>query len=283
MMQDEITNAVASSINPAISHAERQRATQKPAESLSAWEAWHRAVGFISTRDVSGLRDFLQQAVTLDPRFAAAHAMLAFLYLAEATRGEGPPLHETSEMAVAAARQAIRLDPRNATAHAMLAWTFGHQGDWGPALGEADTAIILNANDPWGYLSKGHNLVYSGNSVGARESLATALRLDPLGPTALTVMHQWAVGCYFERDYLGAENMARRAIREYPENPRAYLSFAAALGQLGRADEARTALEAAITVSPSIFKFITNSRPRYYRPEDHEHLLDGLRKAGWKG
>jgi adenylate cyclase len=77
--------------------------------------------------------------------------------------------------------------------------------------------------------------------------------------------------------------MARRAIREYPENPRAFLCFAAALGQLGRPVEARTALEAAIAASPSIFKFITDSRPRYYGSEDHEHLLDGLRKAGWKG
>ena len=283
IVQDEITAAVASAINPAISHAERRRATQKPAESLSAWEAWHTALGFISTRDVSGLRNFLQLAVTLDPRFAAAHAMLAFLYVAEATRGQHPPLPESSEMAVAAARQAIRLDPRSATAHAMLAWAFGHQGDWEPALAEADAAIILNANDPWGYLSKGHNLIYYGNPAAAREPLATALRLDPRGPTALTAAHQCAVGCYFERDYNGAEDVARRAIRDYPENPRPHLAFAASLGQLGRTDEAQAALQVAITASPSIFRFITDSRPHYYRPEDHAHLLDGLRKAGWAG
>jgi hypothetical protein len=75
---------------------------------------------------------------------------------------------ESSQMAEAAARQAIRLDPRNATAHAMLAWTFGHQGEWVPALVEADAAINLNANDPWGYVSKGHNLIYS--SVHSRHA-----------------------------------------------------------------------------------------------------------------
>ena len=60
--------------------------------------------------------------------------------------------------------------------------------------------------------------------------------------------------------------------------------LAAALGQLGRIDEARIALEAAMAASPAFFEFITQSRPPYYyRPEDHGHMLDGLRKAGWRG
>ena len=282
-VQDEITAAVTSAIHPAISHAERQRAIRKPPESLSAWEAFHRGLGLLSKRDVSGLRDFLQRAMALDPRFASAHAMMAFLYLAEATRGIGPPLGESAVLAEAAARTAIELDPRSAIAHAMLAWACGHQGDWGPALEEADAAIALNANDPWGYLSKGHNLIYSGHPAEAREPLAMALRLDPRGPTAQAVLHQCAVGCYFERDYRAAEATARRTIRDYPENPRAHVAFAASLGQLGRLKEARMALEAAIAASPLIFKFITVSRPVYYRPEDHDHLLDGLHKAGWSG
>jgi TolB-like protein len=282
-VQDEITRAVAQAIHPAISHAERQRALQKPPESLSAWEAWHRSLWFLSQGDISGMRDFLERAMTLDPGFAPVHAMLAFLILAEVTRGIGPPMAESLKLAEAEARTAVALDPRSAIAHAMLAWTFGHQGDWAPALEEAEAAIMLSANDPWGYLSKGHNLMYSGRSTEAREPLATALRLDPRGPTALTVMHQRAVGCYFERDYVAAEAIARRAIRDFPENPRSRIVFAASLGQLGRSDETRTALEAAIAASPSIFKFITVVRPLYYRREDHEHLLDGLRKAGWTG
>jgi adenylate cyclase len=88
---------------------------------------------------------------------------------------------------------------------------------------------------------------------------------------------------YLEREYDEAEATARRVIRAWPEFPRPYLLHAAVLGQLGRTDEARTALEAAIAISPSYFKFTTGSCPPYYRPEDHEHLLGGLRKAGWRG
>ena len=62
-----------------------------------------------------------------------------------------------------------------------------------------------------------------------------------------------------------AEATARRAIRDYPENPRAHIAFAASLGQLGQGEAARAALDAAIAASPSIFRFITASRPAYYR------------------
>ena len=58
---------------------------------------------------------------------------------------------------------------------------------------------------------------------------------------------------------------------------------AAALGQLGRADEARDALLKALEVSPQSFDLFVRSRPSWFRPEDHEHMLDGLRKAGWQG
>jgi adenylate cyclase len=283
-VQDEITRSIVAAIDPAISQVERQRAMQKPPEYLSAWEAWQRSLWHWSKGDaLSTRREFLQRAVTLDPRFAPAHAALAWLYLSESTRGSGPPLRQAVGIAEAEARTAIDLDPYSAIAHAALAWVFDHQGDQDAALEEAEIAIALNANDPQGYLIKGHILALSGRATEAQEPLATALRLDPRGPTAPAVMYNRAVGYYFEQDYLAAEATTRRAVRAYPDHPRSYLLLAAALGQLGRTDEARTALDAAIAASPSYVNLKTNSRAPYYRPEDHEHLLDGLRKPGWQG
>ena len=282
-VQDEITTAVARAINPAIFRAERQRAMQKPPESLSAWEAWHRASGFMSKRDISGRRDLLQQAVALTPRFASAHAMLAFHYLSEATSGMGPSLQESARLAEAAARTAIDLDPHSSIAHAMWAWTLCCLGERGLALEESSTAIALNANDPWGYISKGLSLMVSGHHAEAREPLARALRLDPFGPTASLVSHLRAHCYYFERDYSAAEATARRLIREHPEFSRPPITLAASLGQLGRAEEARTALQAAIATSLPILRFMTAKGLSHWRPDDLDHLLDGLRKAGWNG
>ncbi len=281
-VQDEITTAVARAINPAIFHAERQRSMRKPPETLSGWEAWHRAAGFMAKRDISGRRDFLQQAVALTPRFASAHAMLAFHYVSEATSGMGPSLQESARLAEAAARTAIDLDPRSSIAHAMWAWTLYCLGERGLALEESSTAIALNANDPWGYISKGLSLMVSGRHAEARGTAGPRLRLDPFRTHRIVGLHLRAHCYYFpERDYSAAETTARRLIREYPEFSRPPITLAAALGQLGRVEEARAALQAAIATSLPILRFMTTKGLSHWRPEDLEHLLDGLREAGW--
>ena len=63
----------------------------------------------------------------------------------------------------------------------------------------------------------------------------------------------------------------------------AYRWLAASLGQLGRLEEAKEALEMTITVAPGSFNMHVRERAPWLRPDDHAHMLEGLRKAGWKG
>jgi adenylate cyclase len=258
---------------------------KKPPENLGAWEAYQQALWHWPKQSTNLLRarSLLQQAVSLDPRFAPAHAMLALLYLNETSLGTGLPMRESVKLAEAGARTALELDPESSTAHAVLAWAFASRGDRGPALEEAEAAITLNPNDPYGHLIKGRILVFSSQAGEAGEPLATALRLDPHGPTAPSVLLHCGVGSYFQQDYAAAAAMAGRAVRAYPDFPRPYPILAAALGQLGLAEQAHAALDAAIAASPSYFRAVTGNRMPYFRPDDHEHLLDGLRKAGWQG
>jgi adenylate cyclase len=282
-IQDEITQAVVAAIDPAISHVERRRALQKPPGTLTAWEAWQRALWHWSKgSDLATRLMFLQRTLQLDPEFAPAHAMLVWLYLSEATRGTGRALVESVRLAEAEARIALDLDPQSSLAHASLAWVWDHQGNAETALEEANIAIDLNPNDPQGHLIKGHVLVMSGRIAEAQESLAMALRLDPRGPTAPAVMHNRAEGYYLARDYHAAEAATRQSISNYPDHPRAYVWRAAVLGQLGHHDAPDT-LEKAMAVAQGYFRYKTGERAPYMSPEDHEHFLDGLRKAGWQG
>jgi adenylate cyclase len=166
-VQDDIVTDVVCAILPVVANAERQRAMRKSPDSLSGWEAWQRALWHWSGGDLARSRDFLERAIGLDPRFAPPHAMLAWLYLSEATTGVGPPLQEMLVQAQAAARAAVELDHGSGIAHAMLAWVLDHQGHGGPALEEAETAITLNPNDPQGHLIKGHVLMLSGRPTEA--------------------------------------------------------------------------------------------------------------------
>ena len=69
----------------------------------------------------------------------------------------------------------------------------------------------------------------------------------------------------------------------YPEGPLAYRYLSASLGQLGRVEEAHNVLEKAIELSPRYFDLYARACPPWIRPEDHVHLLAGLRKAGLQG
>lgn len=91
-----------------------------------------------------------------------------------------------------------------------------------------------------------------------------------------------AIAHYFARDYEAAVDAARRVIRLYPDFPLIYRWLAAALGQAVHADEARDALNKAIVIGSGSFDMYVRARVPWHRAEDYEHMLDGLRKAGWQ-
>jgi adenylate cyclase len=70
---------------------------------------------------------------------------------------------------------------------------------------------------------------------------------------------------------------------EEADFPNTYRWLAAALGQLARSEEAREALEKASAIAPASFDFYVRQPAPRMRPEDHAHMLEGLRKAGWRG
>jgi adenylate cyclase len=96
-------------------------------------------------------------------------------------------------------------------------------------------------------------------------------------------MNQLAIAQYYSGDYDAAVETARQVIRSYPDYPLTYRWLAAALGQLCRTEEAREALEKAIAVAPASFDIYVRNRVPWMRPEDHAHMVEGLRKAGWQG
>ena len=84
-------------------------------------------------------------------------------------------------------------------------------------------------------------------------------------------------------DVEAAIGEAKRAIRSYPDFPNTYRWLAAALGQADRAEDAKEILEKAIVIAPASFDQQVRQRVPWMRPEDHAHMLEGLRKAGWEG
>ena len=157
------------------------------------------------------------------------------------------------------------------------------RGDYEGARAEIEHALAISPNLASAHGALGGALIFSGRPREGLVVLQHGIRLDPRDPRAGVRVNQLVIGHYYCRDYEAAVEAARRVIRAYPEHPLVYRWFAAALGQLGRKAEARAALDKAMSLAPGSFDVYARRRVPWHRPEDHEHMLGGLRKAGWEG
>jgi Tetratricopeptide repeat len=97
-------------------------------------------------------------------------------------------------------------------------------------------------------------------------------------PVRLT---QLAMSYYLDEDYAEAARLTKQVIRRFPLHPFAYRWQAAALGQLGRCDEAALTLQALRDKWPRSFEMYVAREPPSYCSAEYKPLLAGLRKAGW--
>ncbi len=181
------------------------------------------------------------------------------------------------------ARRAVEYDPNDADALSTLANAAFLAGDRQEACKWASLADACGANSAWVNGIKGALLAMSGNASEGRDAMRTALRLNPHDSRNSRFASTIAASYYLEHDYVAAIEAAKWAITGYPGHPNSYRWLAASLGQLGRVDEAREALRQAMDVSRTGFDLHVRSRPPWFLPEQHAHMLEGLRKAGWEG
>jgi len=289
-LQDEITEAVTIAIAPAIADAEQQRAMRKPPGSLDAWAAYQRGLWHLSkasAEDNALAEKFFQRAIDLDPIFAGGYTGLAAAHNRADVMFQTRNPADARSAAEALARRAVALDGGDAEARSRLALALNWGGDHQGAQAEAERALAISPNLADAHGALGVVLTCSGRPKEGLAALKTCIRLDPRTPSLVYRLFQIAVALYFCRKYAAAVEAAREAIRSYPDFPLPYRVLAAALGQLGRTAEAKEALEKAIKITPARFdnwvRGYVRERHPALRPEDHAHLMEGLRKAGWVG
>jgi len=285
-VQDEITHALTTALTPAIADAELRRAIRKPPESLDAWAAYQRGLWHLSkanSEDDTIAQNFFRQAIDLDPTFAPGYSALALAQLQAAAIYQKLSLAEAQSSAEALARRAVSLDGADAEARSCLGWALQARGELDGALVEIERALAMSPNLAVAHWQRGATLIFSGQPMKGLDALETCIRLDPRDPFMAVRLLHIACGLYFAREYEGVIEAAKRLIRSYPDFPMIYRWPAAALGQLGRTAEAKEWLEKAISYAPAAFKMYVHNRVPWFRPEDHAHLVEGLRKAGWEG
>jgi adenylate cyclase len=284
-VQDEITNGVSAAIQPALERSERERVVRKPADSLDAWESYHRGMWHFSKVEATEnerARDFFQRSVELDRQFARAVAALALTYLSEITLFR-PHLRPVNlPLALEHSMRAVTIDATDATGHAALARALWMSGRHAESLATAEIAVGLEHNSAAAYGALGGARLWGGFPRRAVEPLQTAMRLSPFDPLMPLWLHFMARAHYWSADYEAAIAVASQVRQSFPAFRQPYNTLMAALGQVGRADDAHAVLTDGLSLFGHAFRTLM-ALPlddlRELRPEDRQHLIDGFRKA----
>jgi adenylate cyclase len=228
-------------------------------------------------------QDLFHRAIDLDPTFAGSCSALALVQLQSAAIYQKLDPAEAQSSAEAMARRAIALDGADAQARSCLGWALQARGELEGALIEIERALEMSPNLAAAHGHRGATLIFVGRPKEGLAALETCIRLDPRDPFLSVRLLHIACGLYFAHEYEATIEAAKRLIRSYPDFAMIYRWPAAALGQLGRTAEAKEMLEKAISLAPTAFDMYVRKRVPWFRPDDHAHLVDGLRKAGWEG
>jgi len=82
-VQDEITMSVIGAVEPSIRKVEIERVRRKRPDSLDAYDLVLRALPLVHKRmprDATAAIPLIDQALTLEPGYAVAHALLAWCF-----------------------------------------------------------------------------------------------------------------------------------------------------------------------------------------------------------
>jgi TolB-like protein len=116
-LQDDIAARVIGSVGPQILVTEAARVQREPPEIIDARDLVMQAVPHmwrLNGREQARAQEQLQHAITLDPDYAHAHALLAWVYLTMCDLNTHGPIGELTNKALAAGTRAITPDNEDA-------------------------------------------------------------------------------------------------------------------------------------------------------------------------
>ncbi len=285
-VQDEVARAIVAVLAVQVQKAERERVLLKPPSAWQAYDHLLRAAECIaayhSSYDKKSLvagRRLLAQALIIDPHYARAHAALSNVYMSFWIHrwDDETPWGEALDLCYRSAAEAVRLAPDLPDAHIALGQALTFLRQHRAAVAAVERATTLNPNLTSFRFS--YILVLAGEAARAVELLKSHMRLDPFYQPNAPVALGYAY--YMLKRYDEALPLLLEAASRAPNMAHCRYVLAMTYAQLERHEEARAEVAHALRLEP--WYRISNSLTANYfiDGEDRDHLIDGLRKAGF--
>lgn len=259
-MQDELTGAIVSGVEPELGAHERAIVRRKPTASLTAWELCQQGYSDFTRYTDAGYasaHDLYTRAIAADPDFALPHALLGRWHWVQVITGRsGNPAADVTA-GIASAARAIDCDDRLEIGHVALGVLLALSGREQDAADALDKAEALNTNNAVLYFARCHACLFQKRPDCdlMERSARTAIRLNPKDPMAwgfwfqlgnsftfrdMTTVHPEALAAY--------ETAARFANADYF----VFMAVAETYAKIGQIDTAAHYLAQALDRYPAL-------------------------------
>ena len=285
VVQDEVARTIATILAAYVTKAEGDRTLLKPPSTWEAYDYYLRGTETflhgLAERTIDYVyeaRRLLEKSLSIDPKYARAHALLARTYVHTYLEPRDDDYLNPAglDRAHALAHEAVRLDPQLPQTHAQLGWVLAFKRRHEEAVAEFERAASLNPNfTDFGF---GLVLAYAGEPPRAVEVLQANVRLDPFQPPAR--LGYLGHAYYMLKQYAASIPPLRECAARMSIFRIGHLWLAAAYAQFGEIANARAAAAEVLRIEPGFTIDRWKCTAAYKDPADAEHLFDGLRKAG---
>jgi TolB-like protein/DNA-binding SARP family transcriptional activator/Flp pilus assembly protein TadD len=274
-IQDELTRTIVATVFGRVEDAEIGKPSRGRSCNLDAYDSLLRGIVLLrgySADDNRQARELFESAISMNPRFALAHAYFSLALLVE--HGYHNASDPIKKQALNAALTGVRLDPGESRCHQFLAMAYLYCGKFKLALTHFERMVSLNPNEANGISHMGYALAIVGRAAEGVEWIRRAMVLNPYHPD--WYWGDLAVALYAARRYDEALEANRRLSTrtQYWHLAR----MAACCARLERMEEARMYVAEVLRLKPDFH--VAGEKLAYKNTADAEHVLDGMRKAG---
>jgi TolB-like protein/Tfp pilus assembly protein PilF len=278
---DDVVPRIVATIGDAqgvLAHSMTEALRHRDPELLTPYEALLRSFGFhqhVSEDEHLAGITALESAVRRAPDHADCWAMLSWLYRAEYTHGyHARP--DSMDRSLTAARRAVNLAPSSQLAHAALASAHFFRGELGEFRAAAERALALNRMQGYTTAFLGLHFAYSGDWERGCALAERATQLNPNHPGWYWL--PLVLNAYRQHD---GERALQHALKiNMPGLWTAQVALTVVNSQLGKMDQARSALRNLLAARPDFVARAQEDLRIWWQPEMVEQMLGDLRKAG---
>ena len=278
-VQDELTREIISALKVKLTPEQKGRLARKNNIDVEAYNLFLRGREQAQLHTKSNnveARTLLERAIAINPDFAAAHAYVAFTRLNDYVIGRGD--ERSLQACLEVATRAVAMDDEDPYAHFVFSLILLWHREYDRAFAEVQRCLALAPSSAEGHLHLASMQYYCGDPSSSIDMLNAYMRLDPFYPEL--ALHFLAQAQHSLGQFDAAVATLKLRLERNPNSETAYALLASCYGHLGRIAEGRSAWAEVMRIAPD---FSVEQRWRtlpFRNPDDFEHRVEGLRKAG---